>query len=370
MNNVPRYLGEPMKKIAIFVDSLAPSGGRERVISNLLLEWQYQYDVILITKDSGQCFYELPDKISRYTLNIENNTHKLRASYYFELIMQSIRTILSLRNLLRKIDYDYVYVATPLNALEAFYSVKDASKSLVISEHAYAFAFNKVYTFIKKFIYPKAYCISVPNSSDTEIYKQWGCNAIYIPHIVTFSAVKRNVLSSKTMINVARLMKDKQQDHIIEAWSRINNHKGWKLLLVGDGEDRSKLIDLIKDKNLEDDIMLQSATKEINKIYQIASAFVLASRFEGFGMVLIEAMSFGVPCISYDCPSGPRDIIKDSYNGFLVELNDIDQLKEKMEQIINMPDEELDMYGKHAFDTILNWDNKEILEQWDKEVFV
>ena len=108
---------------------------------------------------------------------------------------------------------------------------------MVVSEHASDFAVNSVYQRIKKFLYPKVYCVSVPNKMDCEIYKEWGCNTKYIPHLVTFHPEQRNKLDTKIAINVGRLTGDKRQRDLIEIWSKVKNLNGWKLWIVGSGEE-------------------------------------------------------------------------------------------------------------------------------------
>ena len=105
-------------------------------------------------------------------------------------------------------------------------------------------------------------------------------------------------------------------------------------------------------------------TQNINDYYRDASLFVLTSRMEGFGMVLLEAMSFGVPCISFDCPSGPRDIISDEKNGFLITCYDKESFANYICKYIKMSDEERRRMSDNAIETIKKWDNQKIVEKW------
>lgn len=215
---------------------------------------------------------------------------------------------------------------------------------------------------IKRYIYPRMYSLSVPNKMDTELYKRWGCNVFYIPHIITFKLDCTNQLKDKIILNVGRLTKDKQQELLINIWNQIGFHGGWKLWIVGDGELKEKLeAQAMKSKNVE----LFPATKNISEYYKKASLFAFTSRMEGFGMVLLEAMSYGVPCISFDCPSGPRDIIKDGRNGILVRQGDIEEYKNRLEGILNN-DENLTEYSREARRTVMNWNTEKIIEKWKK----
>lgn len=358
-----------MKRIVIYVDSLKPSGGRERVISNLMNEWSNVYELILIAKDQGDSFYKLDDRVNKFSLNIIPVHRDNRILSYFGVLVNIVKSIIKLKKTLKSLEYDYIYVATPQNAFEAYYAMDNANEKLVVSEHATFNGFNKVFSWMKKQVYPRAYRVSVPNTMDTIEYKKWGCNAVFIPHTLTFKPEKRNQLNSKIMLNVGRLCYDKHQDLLIKMWSRVENKNGWVLWIVGDGEDKEKLEMLISQYKMDDSVRLIGARKDINSIYKEASFFALTSRWEGFGMVLTEAMSFGVPCISFDCPSGPRDIINNNENGYLIDNENEKQFVLQLTKIVNLSENELSILGDKAFDTIKNWNNSSILMKWDSEIF-
>ena len=237
---------------------------------------------------------------------------------------------------------------------------------MVISEHASAFAVNKIYHQIKRYLYPKAYCITVPNKTDCRIYKSWGCRTVYIPHLTTFKPQKKNRLDTKIILIVGRLTSDKRQLELLKIWNNIKEKNGWKLRIVGSGEEKKSLYNEIKRFKMEDTVELIEHTPDIQSIYKNASVFVFTSRMEGFGMALLEAMSFGIPCISYDCPSGPRDIIKNGYNGFLIDNGNMEEMRDGIEKIMNFQFDELLSLGKHAFITAREWNNEEILRKWEK----
>lgn len=357
------------KRIVIYGDSMNLSGGRERVIANLINLWSEEYDITLLVKDDGESYYPLPDTISVLTLGIpmklDMNSKISRIITIFKNLLVSIRR---LKSILSQLDYDYLYVSTPLNAFESFCAMKDPNRKLVISEHASMNSFNAIYTWMKKLVYNRSYCLSVPNKMDTVEYVKEGCNAFYIPHPLTFTANSKNALDSKIMLNVGRLTCDKQQDVLIRAWSHIKEKNGWQLWIVGEGEEKNNLDTLITILKQQESIKLFPARKNIKEIYQKASCFVLTSRCEGFGMVLLEAMAFGVPCVSFDCPSGPRDIIINGYNGILVE-NNIESLERSLVRILNLTDDALSELGTNAWNTVINWNNEAILDQWRKCVF-
>lgn len=358
------------KTIVIYLNGISHPGGMERVVSNLLGHWSRDFEILLVTKDSGESFYPLPRGIRKISLSIPMTMNmKSRLKRIFTVFVSLYRSILSLKKFLRHLSFDYIYVTSPQNAFEVYLADKRVAKEkMVISEHASIYAFNKIYMMMKNWVYPRAYCISVPNSMDTPIYQTWGCNAVFIPHMFTFKTDKHIDNKEKFVLNVGRLTPDKQQDRLLIMWGKIENRNNWKLKIVGDGEDLQKLKAIIHERNLTDSVELIPAQKDIQSIYKKASLFAFTSRCEGFGMVLLEAMAFGVPCISYDCPSGPRDIVKDGKNGYLIENQNEEDYVSKLQSLLLLSDSDLAKLSQGAFDTVDKWDNVEIINKW-KEIF-
>lgn len=355
-----------MKKIFIYVSSMSASGGIERVISNLIREWSTLFEIVLCTKDEGVSFYPIADNVRRVSLKCAvemdmNNRYRRIKSVIQDFYISRKR----LGKALQDVNPDYIYTTTPMDALEVYTAGKKWRHVLVASEHGSIDGYNKIYSTIKRFLYPRIYCVSVPNKMDTDSYKEWGANSIYIPHLVSFEKTSRNNLNSKVILNVGRMTADKQQIRLLDIWNNTKEKNGWQLWIVGDGEEKEHINKAIKKYRMEESVKVIKPTKKIVEIYKQASIFALSSRVEGFGMVLLEAMSFGIPCISFDCPSGPRDVIMNGYNGFLIEnMNDHEFVK-KLQEMILMSDDELKELGNNAFETVKSWDNEGILAKWN-----
>ena len=356
-----------MKKICVYIDSMNRKGGIERVVSNLYNQLKDYYEITILTTDNNEYAYEIDNNIKRKTMNSPRILNMNKSKIY--RIFQILGSINKNQKFLRKIinEYDYFYVTTPLNSLECYLAGKKLRKKLVVSEHASFYACNIIYKMIRRFVYPKVYCVSVPNKMDVLEYKKWNCNALYIPHLLTFE--KNNIpnkLDTKIILNIGRLTRDKRQSELLDMWNKVENKNDWKLWIVGDGEEKERLEEKIKNLNLSESVKLLNSMNNISEIYKEASIFAFCSKAEGFGMVLLEAMSFGIPCISFDCPSGPRDMIISNYNGFLIENNDFNSFKEKIEYIINLDITQLKNLGNNSLKTIENWDNEKIIEEWKK----
>lgn len=134
--------------------------------------------------------------------------------------------------------------------------------------------------------------------------------------------------------------------------------------IVGDGPDKQVLLNKIKSYALRDSVCLVPSTKSIQDEYKAASIYVLPSRYEAFGLVLIEAKSFGLPLVSFDCPYGPREIVRDGLDGFLVKDRDVDSMSHSI--ICLIADKNLrEKMGSSAFeDYRIRWSEKSCIDKW------
>ncbi|MBQ0616199.1 glycosyltransferase, partial [Proteus mirabilis] len=128
------------------------------------------------------------------------------------------------------------------------------------------------------------------------------------------------LIKNKTVISIGRLEPQKGFDKLINIWEKSElKDYGWKPFIVGNGKEYNNLLSLISEKNLNNNIKILPPTKNINKIYKSASIYCMTSRFEGMPLVLLEALSFNLPLIAYDCNTGPSEIITSDENGLLIE---------------------------------------------------
>lgn len=148
-------------------------------------------------------------------------------------------------------------------------------------------------------------------------------NVSLIPNPLIYQHNLRSTLTSKTVISIGRLVKTKNMEALIRIWRLVHlSHPDWSLAIYGDGPLKPDLEKLIKDSTLQDSIFLHGATNDVINKLSNASIFAFSSLIESFGMVIVEAQSCGLPVVAYDCPVGPKDIITDGRDGFLLPLND------------------------------------------------
>lgn len=323
-------------KLVVYFNSMLPAGGIERVIAKHIQFLEPNHEIILFTKDVGTSFYSLPNSIQRESLGIEMSLDmNSRIKRIYKISSRFFLTVLTLRIKLKKINPDIIYVASPLSLFEVFISQLSCRKILV-TEHSSFSAYNSIYKFIAKTLYKRVGLLTVPTTTDSEFYSSQGILNTYLPNPLTFFPILPATLDDKIVLNVGRFADDKRQELLVELWSKTKGKdNGWKLIIIGKGENFEKINSLICKLNLGDSVVMLPPTKEIEIQFKSSSIFALTSRNEGFGLVLAEAMACGVPCVAFNCPSGPKDIITSTRNGFLVDegnyqvfVNHLDELME------------------------------------------
>jgi len=190
-------------------------------------------------------------------------------------------------------------------------------------------------------------------------------NIAVIANPLTFYPERTSSLKNKKAILVGKLSYQKGQDMVIEAWKKVvETHPDWVLEIYGKKDEADYYQTLVNKRQLEKNVLLQAPVSDIEEKYLAASIYVMSSRFEGFGMVLTEAMACGLPCVSFDCPYGPSDIITEEEDGFLVPAGNIAQLAEKISVLIANEEERFRM-GRNARENVKRYLPENILPQWN-----
>lgn len=159
-------------------------------------------------------------------------------------------------------------------------------------------------------------------------------NVCVIPNMITIQPPKTINYSAKRIIAVGRYSNQKGFDMLIKAWGRLSKkYHDWHLYIFGN-EDRGPYERMAEKEKCQDTCHCMPVTEDIATEYGNSSIFVMSSRYEGMPLALIEAMSSGLACVSYNCPNGPSDIINDGIDGFLAKNGDIDDLATKMEGLM------------------------------------
>ena len=190
-------------------------------------------------------------------------------------------------------------------------------------------------------------------------------NVVVIPNFVSEIPSEKTDCLPKRVIAVGRYSWQKGFDLLIAAWEIVfQSHNDWLLDIFGGG-DYGNFQKLADSKGLSAVVHCHPAVSNIFEEYQKSGLFVLSSRFEGFGLVIVEAMGVGLPVVAFSCPCGPNDLIQDGYNGLLVENGNVKELAEKI--ITLMDNEELRCnMGKNAIPSAAFYTKERIMQQWIK----
>ena len=185
-----------------------------------------------------------------------------------------------------------------------------------------------------------------------------------INNAVQYYPKEENPLTAKSVIYVGRAEYEKAPDRLIEVWQIVaQHHPDWTLRMFCTGAMLDELKAKVKEYGLERQVRFMPPTKDMEHEYMTSSLCVLTSRFEGFPVVLQEAMGCGLPCVSFNCPSGPRYIINDGKDGYLVNDGDIPAFAEKV--CLLMDDAPLRrQLGRQAKQHMAIYSKERIMEQW------
>lgn len=188
---------------------------------------------------------------------------------------------------------------------------------------------------------------------------------LVIPNSVAFYPEESSELSAKRCIMVGRFSELKGHEYLFETWALVaQRHPDWTLECYGQG-DRTYYQQLVDDKGLTEKVHLNDATPNIKDEYLKSSLYVMSSKYEGFGLVLAEAMACGVPCVSFDCPYGPADVIRNGEDGILVEHLNTKALADAICRLIEDADERQRL-GQNAKRNIARYKEENVMQQWVK----
>lgn len=371
-------------KIVYIYTALVTVGGADRVVTekaNYLAE-VLGHDVYIITdsQNGRQPVFPLSTKVKHIDLdiNFDKQYHHglaIRAYYYFSLMHLYKKR---LGKLLDEIKADVV-ITTLGRDLDFLTKLKDGSKKVGESHIAKQYTRNFHLMEARGFPYKqiakywrrkqekavkKLDAFVVLTQYDAASWEEIKVANI-IPNSLPFYTEESSSLDKKRIITVGRLSEQKGFDLLVSAWSFITKkHPDWEIHLYGEGELENELKKSITQNGIEDSFIIHRPVKNIKEKYLESSIYVMSSRFEGFGMVLIEAMACGVPCISFDCPHGPSYIIKDGEDGILVENGNVEQLAEAISTLIIDTDKRVAM-GKAAKQNVLRYSQENIMKQWE-----
>ena len=357
------------RNICLTIHSLATHGGEERMCVLLANELSKRgHNIIIVTLNqfhNERSWFKVNDEIKTYTLRKNRYERKLFSFKCFEgLPLLRYKRILKRNNISLVVDVDIH------QSLVTTKVTKGTGIKVVSWDHFNYERFRLRWShdiMMDCFNSGEVDKLVVLTSSDKRCFiEKEGLKDSFVDYIYNPSPIINNEFinhNEKKVISVGRLEYQKGMDLLVEAWALIEDNTDWTLEIVGDGSGKEKLQEQIKKHNLKH-VTLSPYTDDVKSKYAGASIYALPSRTEGFGLVLVEAETMSLPAVAFDC-GGPKEIVKDGYNGFLVEAENVQMLAEKILTLV-IDDKLREQMSKNAFEESKKYKIDNIINQWEK----
>lgn len=197
-----------------------------------------------------------------------------------------------------------------------------------------------------------------------ESKKEWNIPCEVIPNPPSFISLEKSDCSNETVLAVSRHSYEKGIDRLIGIWTEVHKKfPNWKLKIIGDGYLKEENLRLVSHLNLQNTVFFSDPVKNILKEYLDASVYLMTSRTEGYPMVLLEALETGLPIIAYDCPIGPRNFVKNGFNGYLIPDGNKEMYIDSLEELLRNESLRKEM-GKNSVNFPLSANTESIMNRW------
>ena len=368
-------------KLIYCIHSLYNPGGMERVLLNKVVWFREHTDweIVIVTTDQKNrpTFYPFPDGVRMVDLGVNYSNDNGKG--FFAKFCRFIKR----RQIHKRLFNELLKVEKP-DIVDCFYpgecsfvpSLKDGSKKVMelhqskLFHHQYNRSglmglADKIRAKMDERLVRKFDSFVVLTEEDAAM---WGDvpNIKVIPNAAKLITEGCSNCNEKRVIAVGRLDYQKGFDRLIEAWALVqqtNKYCDWHLDIFGQGEWQDMLRQMIDERGLQDRVTLNSPTKDIAKEYASSSMLVMSSHYEGFPMVMIEAMACGLPVVTFDYKCGPRDIIDHEINGLLVKDGDIEGLAKAMISMMR-DDAARKRMGENAKKVVETYSEEAVMKQW------
>ena len=372
-------------KLIYCIHSLYNPGGMERVLLNKVVWFRKHTDweIVIVTTDQKNrpTFYPFPDGVKMVDLGVNYSDDNGKG------FLMKLRGFIKRRQIHKRLLNRLLREEKP-DIVDCFYpgecsfvpSLKDGSKKVMelhqskLFHHQYNRSglmglADKIRAKMDERLVRKFDSFVVLTEEDAAM---WGDvpNIKVIPNAAKFISSGYSSCQNKRVIAVGRLDYQKGFDRLIEAWALVqqtDKYSDWCLDIFGQGEWRDMLQQMIDERGLQDRVTLNKPTKDIAKEYASSSMLVMSSHYEGFPMVMIEAMACGLPVVTFDYKCGPRDIIDHEINGLLVKDGDIEGLAKAMISMMR-DDAARKRMGENAKKVVETYSEEAVMMQW-KELF-
>ncbi len=352
-------------KLLYITNGINGAGGLERVLSikasYLVDHFGYEVTILVLNDQDKDCFYKFSDKIKTVSIQVAGNPIQYLKSYRN-----------GIQRIVKMVDPDIISVCD--DGLKGFFIPKilESKRKIIYERHVSKLIEANVNDgFVKRISNKVKWLLMESLAKNFEQFivltegnkNEWKSlkNIQVIPNPLSFYPDTPSDLESKKVICVGKISYQKGQDLLVKAWEKVTvNHPDWQLELYGKSDDAFLNTDSLTSKN----IFHFPPERNIEAKYLESSIYVMSSRYEGFGMVLIEAMACGLPCVSFDCNYGPSDIISNRKDGYLVAQEDVDNLADSILNLIENKQLRKVM-GKEGRENVKKYLPQTIVNEWN-----
>ncbi|WIG56929.1 MAG: Alpha-1,4-N-acetylgalactosamine transferase PglJ [Rhodanobacteraceae bacterium] len=356
-------------KLVLVISSLG-GGGAERVMTLLANEWVERGDeVTLITLASDRMDrYPLNPSVRRIALDVAGNSANLLAA-----IGNNLVRIRALRRAIAASRPDAVISFIAESNVRVLIAAAGLRVPVIISERTALNGHHMrgVWRTLRRWSYPRATAIVAQtrrSAADLEALVRRRVEVIANPVTVESrpdDAIADERTGARTLLAVGRLSPEKGFDLLIEAFAQAApRHPGWNLVILGEGPLRAALERKAAEHGLGARISMPGFDAHVRRLMRRADLFVLSSRYEGFPNALLEAMTEGLACVSFDCDAGPRELIEHRQNGWLVPAGDVPALAAALDTLMGDAGLRAQL-GRRARDVSARYSPATILDQWN-----
>jgi len=330
-------------RILMLVSSMH-AGGAERVAATLVSAWAERGDAVTLTptySSKGTCFYPLSDKVELAWLADIAGT---RASGG----LAAFKRLMALRKHIRDTKPDVVVSFLTNVNVAAILATRGLGVPLIVCERTNPVAettTGSVWRKLRRLLYPRADMVTVqaedtagPFSRQVPGIKRLAVipNPLPAPLLDAPRVQQHDDGGPRELLAMGRLVPDKQFHLLIDVFAQLApSHPDWNLRIWGEGPERAALEAQIERLGLQSRVSLPGRTETPWEELARGQAFVLSSLVEGFPNVLLEAMSLGLPCVAFDCPSGPREMTRDGQDALLVPAGDSNALRDALQRVLS-----------------------------------
>ena len=345
-------------------------GGAERVLTSLANGWRregHAVTVVTFCDGSEPPYFPLDPDVLLAPLGVANPSLRV-----VEAVTNNVTRVRALRAAFRQHRPDVVVsFLTAVNVL-ALVAAAGRAIPVVVSErvHPGLDPLPRVWRWLRAGLYERAGAVVVQTQRTAEWFpRRMRSRIVVIPNAVARSATGGSRQAGRgfhrTLLGVGRLNRQKGFDLLVRAFAEAARHRhDWNLTIAGDGPERETLEALAASSGVADRVHLIGRQSDIRRTFAEAAVFALPSRWEGFPNALLEAMAAGLPVVAADCPTGPREIIRDERDGLLVKIEDVESLARALARLIDDVDLRQRL-GAEAARSVDRYDPEAIQQRWN-----